>query len=1132
MDPIKSALSASLVLATASLSLASGDFYEEPLPTLLEVLASERLSGKTVREIMRPDRAAAPNGKGTDFRSAILALKPMPPGTAVTAVDKLLKAARSEQAMLGPGPGNLLQDLRDLFASASATTAERADYIEWRVANTQPLGFEWGERSSRHPFMDRPAPDRVALEKRAADASPAMKPHWLYLRGAVEFKAGNDRDPVHWFERVLREFPQHPRAEAAQFMLARCLLSQSRKTGENAAAPPGFNYESKPEELAAAAQAFETYLARYPNGVFAGDALGWLGAAAYDARDYVKAIRHYLAQIELPGHPEFIEPASDMCEKILSHIASTPDDATFSEIAKTPTAALGLVYLILNASEADNFNGDIDAPAEVRKWRRELLPRVARAIAGEEDLYRDATWRPRHLAMLVLAASGAGNQTDALRLAGLGGAGKSDDLLFARGLTLQRAKRPAESAAAFGELLNAFPKSPLAWEARLRRTLALCDSHRAGEALATLLPSIPTPGEAPVFGEMDKIVTRLPTEYSHQLIDTVLNFAPVTELVSAADAPNLEPKSRREIAGAVGQRLLAKEQFQKAIPHLWPSIDQRVVSQLAALTASARQAKTPAEKAALCLKLGDTWASARGQLLTAPLDTEDRRREIFGGEHALANVRRVANAGTLANPGNFNLELENRDELRHAFNWWLEASDAQPKSPVAAQALLRALEAMPAIADVSQFHYQRAVEKKWSDVSRKLYDRLHQEHPSSPEARVAVFWDFPPLRGSGEEYSSDSGTGAQRRRAGRENHEWLGFVTKPGGTPEPSREPDRTKADILKIQDRVQQSDHAAVRTMVQELQRLAPIHLTRLEDSAWVNYLDDLAQFFAGADPGQEVRTRYVYLRTRTLRLATFGDWPDGISSEIRKDDTDQALLADIQEALGDRRMKAASDFLSYLRCAVVANHFEDIRFPGADKSGEKYTYRSRNFVRLAQMTTEFLQEHPKTPKHEAALFLHAKALHHGMRPAVFDPGSIWPNAPRWEGGSAPITLEQIPFNATRLRAALDRVEREFPRGRYSAEIRDFRADLALRTGDLNTALSLTLAQLDDTSKPSLHNSGSTRLAALFDRLTDSAVRPELMVAIKATPRARERLLEFINGGGGSSKFFCLSGWLQEQIR
>ncbi|MEY5011520.1 MAG: hypothetical protein RLZZ253_2659, partial [Verrucomicrobiota bacterium] len=94
MDPIKSALSASLVLATASLSLASGGFYEEPLPTLLEVLASERLSGKTVREIIRPERAAAPNGKGTDFRSAILALKPMPPGTAVTAVDKLLKAAR------------------------------------------------------------------------------------------------------------------------------------------------------------------------------------------------------------------------------------------------------------------------------------------------------------------------------------------------------------------------------------------------------------------------------------------------------------------------------------------------------------------------------------------------------------------------------------------------------------------------------------------------------------------------------------------------------------------------------------------------------------------------------------------------------------------------------------------------------------------------------------------------------------------------------------------------------------------------------------------------------------------------------------------------------------------------------
>src|SRR6185369_1077596 len=115
---------------------------------------------------------------------------------------------------------------------------------------------------------------------------------------------------------------------------------------------------------------------------------------------------------------------------------------------------------------------------------------------------------------------------------------------------------------------------------------------------------------------------------------------------------------------------------------------------------AARAAKEPAARAAAYLALGDAWAAARGKLLTYPLDSDKNRTDVYlEQDSALANVQR-ADAATLSGyPGNFRLDLENRDELRHAFNWWVEASDAQPASATTAAALWRALRAMPLIAD-------------------------------------------------------------------------------------------------------------------------------------------------------------------------------------------------------------------------------------------------------------------------------------------------------------------------------------------------------------------------------------------------------------------------------------------------
>src|SRR6185295_3367542 len=115
----------------------TGDFYEESLPTLSDLLSSEQLPAKTMAEIVHGAEAKPGTSEEVDFRAEISKLSKLSPGQALTAVEKLLAAARVAQSTAGPGITNLLQDLRDLFTSATAKPEEIDDYIKWRVENTE-----------------------------------------------------------------------------------------------------------------------------------------------------------------------------------------------------------------------------------------------------------------------------------------------------------------------------------------------------------------------------------------------------------------------------------------------------------------------------------------------------------------------------------------------------------------------------------------------------------------------------------------------------------------------------------------------------------------------------------------------------------------------------------------------------------------------------------------------------------------------------------------------------------------------------------------------------------------------------------------------------------------------------------
>ena len=1119
---------------------ASGDFYEEPLQTLADYLRLDQLPAKSIAQVLaETGQSAAPAAK-IDFQAELLALPKKPGAEALASLDKMLAAARAaaDTPLL-----NLLHDVRDLFAGP-ATAAESAEYLEWRVTMADRFGvsFDKSKAAEPAPERERPAPNpafNAEIERQHAKASPALKPHWLYLRAAADWLGGKIPESQTRFLQVAADFPKHPRAETAMLMALRCAIWKTRK--------PEYTQTDRQlneGERVKAKKLFDEYFAKYPHGRFYGDALGWLGAFAWDGGDYATALRCYAQQLDLPEHPELADAAADMIEKTLSRLAADPRYAVLAEVARHPAAAQALAYLVLNTSESDNYNGKFDAVDEVRGWRKKVLPRLAAAISAEQKLYAGAEWKPRYLAMLAGAASGAGQHEQALKLIESAGAAveKSDDLLFARGVALHRAKRSGEAAAALQTLLAKFPQSPLARGARLRLGLALTDDHRGGEAVLALEKLLPKPADAarpdaqsdaetmaatsPEMGGEYPIIFSIDANQVRALIDTLLNFAPIAELAAPTQDAKLDPVARLRFTEAIAQRLLAKEQFDEAKKYLTPAQWELSAGALARLTKAAQDAKEPAARAAACRKLGDAWAAARGKLLMYPLDTDETRREVFIDFAAEANVRRAASAPFVGATGNFLLDLESRDELQHAFKWWLEASDAQPGTPQTAQALWLALRAMPLIADVSPFTFERAVARKWSDTARKLYDRLRTECPTSTEAqRLAVAWDFtaPKKRAKTDD---DDGEEVGHRDAAGERMRGMDVLKAAEKESVQGPAVEGLAVQIDALEKDAGAGDPAKLKARVEALRAKARKAFVGWNELRWVNLLDDLALFFSEPDPGAEVRERYVKLRFRFVRESAIG----GGGFE-EKPKTDEELGAALKTALADPAVKPVADYFEFLNLAVVANHFIFVKLNGKDKGGGADTYRTHDYPRLAKLAAAFLEKHPQSKKREAALLLHARAVFQSSKEVAARKVVTWPQAGRWEGGIETSVTSQEPFDAPRVLAALDAYDRAFPRGRYAADIRDCRAAVALRMHDWKTALELTVAQFDDKDAGALFGAAANRLGEIFALLAEEKHRADLLPVIKASPHGRNLLAAYLADESDAHPLRYMKAWLREQL-
>ncbi len=1169
-----------------------------------------RLPAKSPSQIFL-ETTPRPPGKPTDFHARLLALATAaeaghePPAALASTVDDLLVQARldpNNAAVLC----NLLNDAHDLFASTPPVVGKpAAEYLRWRVQHAESFGLFWTEKKfSADADADNDQTKKLTQQllteiKRNVDnpAQRSLRVHWLYLQGALSRDAAT-------FEQVVKEFPDHPRAESARFMLARFELVAYRANANANDEPDAETKQAAEDARGQARGVFEDYLRRYPAGRFIADVPGWLGAIAYDGGDYLGALDLYLRQADIPGHPEVLKSAGFMCERCLSRLSATGDQTALDRVAARPKLAMSLIYLVVNSSESDDYNGKYETPAEVAKWRRTLLPRLAAAVTAHKDAYQTGDWQGRYLAILAQAASGAGDQKKALALCDMGkdDLTKLDDLAFIRLAALQRSGDLRAAIDAGRDFLTRFPQSVLARGAMLRVALALRDDHQAGAAVMELLklqraagakraagqpPTPPDNGDTDIekFGPADddpihypetevglaasdSVLTHDPSgaEYNQteQIIDALLNFAPLPELAAVLPAGDLDGAFVLKLRAILAQRFLAEEEnFARAREFVTPA--QWSVAAAAAVEKAAAAAKAHPTDSAALQALGDAWAAARGKLVFAPLETEGERNAIFsagGEEGADADGLRLVNAHALGIAGELGAAIEKRDELRHARDWWLRAADAAPAgSPTRAHALWLALKAMPALAAASPALTVRAAITDAHGASRQLYERLRRECPTSREAReFAVYYDFPaPSKPADEEAApppnqedyestdelqdpeyavSDHGAFTPKKKADpfQDGQDGDFYLTKVAALrlSRSMPDPERLASDVTLLRGSI----HA----------RLASPNGTYLQ-----NCLDDLDDFLKEDRAKLTLAAvhRYVDLRIESLAVESWGNVSNGgvakaVGLTLGHDDesdessdqplgqgkgVDDQVFNDIRAAYKQPELAPFKDYLDFLAIAVVANHRITVPVPGQEKDGQPLTYTSRDYPKLEKLTETFLHEQPHSRKREAARLLYARAIYDASRPRLVQQFAVWPQSGTFASRVIPTYQRVEPFDPTRLGAALNAYDKEFPQGRYTADIRNLRGLLAWRTQDWKIALDLTLKTLGDKDAPDLQPEAALRLANIFsDGLTDDTERAHLVAAIRAQPGAPEKLRAYLQVCGEPLR--SLKSWLLEASR
>lgn len=1149
------------LLATPVVVIACGGFFYPAPPTLDRF--PERLPGKTMRELLRettlPPAEAATFDQLLEETRAIAALVGTAPRNEVLArIEKTL--SRNRTGDYRKRFSNCLYDFHDLLTGEGAPIPEISAYTAWRVnamewddgffrkatpANAWQFSEE--ELAQKRRNWERELKDKTEfVAEQIAKAAPGLKPHWLVQAGAWQFKHGQFADAARLFQQAIDAAPQHPRAEVALLMMARTRMEEWREVktpADEKELPPLPEIRNK---LQVAEQALDTYLEKFPQGRFAADIPGWRAGLAREQGFIGAAIELFLQQMDDQAHPEIVRRAVRECEacldaldavKIEEEDSENPGATSLplAEIARRPLATLAVVYHFLDAESRRDFDNLLERSDSVtdrdvtqdyllpmlklRRAGRLVLPALAEAVAKNKGRYDEAHWQPRYLAILAWAASEAGEHRQAIRLCELGGDAThgSDDLQFVLAVALQRNGDLDKAIEAFRALQQRFPDSPLNADSRFRIATALRDKQEAGAAVVEMmriamgkiaqerarqqLPADELPGPRTIPDlHIDAEI--------QQWCDTLLQFAPLSELERGLSVPNLEGDIARRLRAILRQRFLAREDFsaaqrfaEPAAPAaddapvvVWPSrfLDgnyfpsewtgeawQNAIGNLSRLTREASATSKVPGQAAKLWALAEAWESARGRLLLSSADDYG----MLHNEFYQTWTQRQANARYAGFAKGAAAELESRDELQHAYRYYLAAAEATPGTPLAARALFRANETLRKIAELSPWSSAHAFETNAAADSKALHERLRRESPQSEEAKRIVWWTFPPpaelawMPGDHPNYDVEVEVAKtfQKESAAIQDFQYWDshpdFLKRLGAI--------ASQAETWDIPRLI--SELSAVRHDF--LPVFAGPHGARI-----INHLDDLELFLR--EPGVTPSVGAKYFAAR---------------------------LSDAPPNVDDPELQPWRDYLAFL--ALVRE--KPISY---NRQTDTAIHRP-----MSQRMREFLEAYPRSHKREAALARFALATVRETRGHTGAVTTQWPEAPKLGGYKAIRAQRDAPFDAQSVLAVLDRYDREYPKGRYAAEMRLWRGALAVDTGNWKQAVTLLNETLDDSSKRDLHLDAALNLADVFMRLLEQPEnRMAIIAALQENPPARQRLRQFMQSKTPGARLRCLEGYLE----
>ena len=1062
-------------------------------------------------------------------------LAKLAPGKRVAEVDRLLEVNR--EGPYAVERANFLHELRELLEDGKrfeavmgyfAVRFELMKPLPVRPPGEKPWSMEQEEFDARWAAYEAAVEARrLLVEDGLGKAEDFLKPYWQVQQGADLFRKGEAGKAREIFEAVIEAFPEHPRAEVARLMVARCLIEEARALGRKEEATDE-DEERVVELYHLADTGLQEFIKRYPKGRFTADAHGWRGAVAFDRGELGDVVRHQIARYERQPTREILRSVMMQCDEaflmMLEREMESEDQGDggywlsergfpAEELAGQPLIARLFVQAALDPAVRDDISGGDNTSGdratirflERRIFRPKPFVRAALRELGSEMVKVRGEADETMLCLLAWAASEEGEHGQGVALLDrIAAKEPRDETMHARAVILQRAGRHGEAVEAFDALAAAWPESRLLGDLGYRRGFSLFHAGRAAEALLEFSSQVEEEFKQRMTREGTAgFVSLQPQHHLVQWQDSLLQFAPLDEVEKAVLALKEGDRRLVRFREVLRARALAAGDFERARRHLsvgdlpeampWERGYHPMgalflneagwaerVEPLVALYQELESGPPASEVARIHLAIARHWAAQRGRLTLPSLEIS----AYANSEWEKQGLLRRENAVRLGFAREAVMEeLDGRDELTHAIRHAREAAKGADGT-VAAAALELANEGLFRRSEFSLYQRARALETDATGISAELTGELRRRFPKSAEAKRAVgFWftpavgawmpgDYTPWRSS--EAMVDALTGRRFDRWEDDPEEEEAYA-KIEAMPAKFEDPEAGMG-IAKLR-----RDLDGARAEVQKL-RAKTDPTSQGGVLAVIGRLDDLAA--ALAVPG--------------------------------------VTMEDFRNYVGGQRKKLPGAFASLLE-------FDRRMEPVLDGDGMEVGKR-RDTI---DGWREFLERYPESPKAEVASFRMVRLVARQQRSRVSVAAFAFPEAPIFGGYKRVAVTRNDPEGRPELvLAALDEHDARFPKGRYRDDLDLLRAGALMDAGRMGEALFLIDRVLSNPMQRDLMTVAGLHFAELAQGLLEVERREGVVGAFREHPQSLVWLERLVAGDTFLRRLEPMMPWLRERVR